>query len=69
MTIEHALGIEANSLKTPDYKGIELKSAREKAKAQKTVQLFSLKLQIGKLAHLKIVEKSLINMVICEMLI
>lgn len=35
MTIEHALGIEANSLKTPDYKGIELKSAREKAKAQK----------------------------------
>lgn len=35
MTIEHALGIEANSLKTPDYKGIELKSAREKVKAQK----------------------------------
>ncbi|MEQ1106294.1 MvaI/BcnI family restriction endonuclease [Acinetobacter ursingii] len=35
MTIEQALGIEANSFKTPDYKGIELKSAREKAKAQK----------------------------------
>jgi len=35
MTIEHALGIEANSFKTPDYKGIELKSAREKAKSQK----------------------------------
>lgn len=35
MTIEHALGIEANSLKTPDYKGIELKSAREKTKTQK----------------------------------
>ncbi|QSB54970.1 MvaI/BcnI restriction endonuclease family protein [Acinetobacter calcoaceticus] len=36
MTIEHALGISANSSKNPDYKGIELKSAREKAKAQKT---------------------------------
>lgn len=36
MTIEHALGITANSSKDPDYKGIELKSAREKAKAQKT---------------------------------
>lgn len=28
MTIEHALGIPANSSKEPDYKGIELKSAR-----------------------------------------
>lgn len=28
MTIEHALGIAANSSKEPDYKGIELKSAR-----------------------------------------
>lgn len=36
MTIEHALGISANSSKDPDYKGIELKSAREKDKAQKT---------------------------------
>jgi len=36
MTIEHALGISANSSKHPDYKGIELKSAREKDKAQKT---------------------------------
>ncbi len=35
MTIEHALGISANSSKNPDYKGIELKSAREKVKAQK----------------------------------
>lgn len=30
MTIEHALGIEPNSSKQPDYKGIEIKSAREK---------------------------------------
>lgn len=28
MTIEHALGIEANSSKEPDYKGIELKAGR-----------------------------------------
>lgn len=28
MTIEHALGIAANSSKEPDYKGIELKAAR-----------------------------------------
>ncbi|TBM01034.1 MvaI/BcnI restriction endonuclease family protein [Hafnia paralvei] len=28
MTIEHSLGIAANSSKQPDYKGIELKSAR-----------------------------------------
>lgn len=36
MTIENALGILANSSKHPDYKGIELKSAREKDKVQKT---------------------------------
>lgn len=36
MTIENALDIVANSSKNPDYKGIELKSAREKNKAQKT---------------------------------
>ncbi len=35
MTIEHALGIEANCSKAPDYKGIELKSARQKEKQQK----------------------------------
>lgn len=34
MTIEHALGISANSSKKPDYKGIELKAAR--ATANKT---------------------------------
>jgi len=28
-TLEHLLGIQMNSSKTPDYKGIELKSARE----------------------------------------
>ena len=27
-TLEHALGIERNNLRTPDYKGIELKSTR-----------------------------------------
>lgn len=32
MTIEAALGIEANSSKNPDYKGIELKSARKRKK-------------------------------------
>lgn len=35
MTIEDALGIAANSSKNPDYKGIELKSAREKSNTQR----------------------------------
>lgn len=34
-TIETALGISMNSDKTPDYKGIELKSHREKRKSKK----------------------------------
>ncbi|OTG94231.1 MvaI/BcnI family restriction endonuclease [Acinetobacter sp. ANC 3832] len=36
MTIEHALGISANSSKNPDYKGIELKSARKREKPGRT---------------------------------
>ena len=30
MTLEHVLGIKANSRRTPDYKGIEIKSSRSK---------------------------------------
>lgn len=36
MTIEHALGIPANSSPFPDYKGIELKSARLSKASQRT---------------------------------
>lgn len=34
VTLEYLLGIPPNALKTPDYKGIELKSSRGKAKAK-----------------------------------
>lgn len=34
-TLEHLLGIPMNSAKTPDYKGIELKSARENKNTRK----------------------------------
>lgn len=38
MTVEHALGIQANSSQKPDYKGIELKSGRiTKSKTRKTL--------------------------------
>ena len=36
-TIESFLGIKMNSDKTPDYKGIELKSSREKRRSKKNV--------------------------------
>jgi hypothetical protein len=36
-TLENALGIKINSSKTPDYKGIELKSARDIAANRKTL--------------------------------
>ncbi len=42
MAIEHKLGIQANSDKAPDYKGIELKSTRLKSnKRQNRVTLFA----------------------------
>lgn len=42
MTLEKLLGIEANSSKEPDYKGIELKSKRTRSKKTKAKeQLFS----------------------------
>lgn len=44
-TLEHLLGIQANPRKTPDYKGIELKSsriaARQRASSDKRVTLFT----------------------------
>lgn len=45
MTLEHLLGVSPNSLKTPDYKGIELKSsriaARQRVSNAKRVTLFA----------------------------
>lgn len=44
-TLEHLLGVPANNLKTPDYKGIELKSsrmaARQRASNSKRLTLFT----------------------------
>lgn len=40
MTLEHALGIEPNSSRTPDYHGIEIKAGRIK-KSKNRVNLFS----------------------------
>jgi len=45
VTLEHLIGIPPNSLKTPDYKGIELKSSRgelkKKPSSSKKVTLFT----------------------------
>ena len=45
MTLEHLLGVPPNTLKTPDYKGIELKSsrmaARQRASTASRVTLFA----------------------------
>ena len=41
MTLESLLGIPPNASKTPDYKGIEIKSARKKIGGQNRVNLFS----------------------------
>jgi hypothetical protein len=40
MTLEHYLGITPNALKTPDYKGIEIKASRKKVNPTR-VNLFS----------------------------
>ena len=41
-TLESLLGIAANTKRTPDYKGIELKSGRRKSKSGKSSQLTTL---------------------------
>ena len=41
MTAEHYLGIPPNALKTPDYKGIEIKCSRKKQAAPNRVNLYS----------------------------
>ena len=41
MTLESLLGIPPNPDKAPDYKGIEIKSSRKKARNQNRVNLFS----------------------------
>jgi len=41
MTLEHLLGIAANSSKSPDYKGIEIKAKRLKERKPTRITLFS----------------------------
>ncbi len=55
MTIEHALGIPPNSSQSPDYKGIELKSARSK-KSKNRDNLFG-KVPNWELSNLKSTEE------------
>src|SRR5690606_10725676 len=40
-TLEHLLGIKANSRRTPDYDGIELKASRRVTRGPNRVNLFS----------------------------
>lgn len=53
-TLETLLGININSSKQPDYKGIELKAFRDKEEIEK---ICLLKFQIGQPVNSKVLQK------------